>query len=78
MVNSFNKVFMGAAGTEAGFYAGGDRGLFSGGRVTSNATAQNTIDYITISTTGNASDFGDLATAMFSNAACSDSHGGLS
>ena len=37
------------------------RGIFAGGTVTSPATARvNVIDYITIATTGNAQDFGDL------------------
>jgi hypothetical protein len=37
---------------------GGNRGLFGGGKNPS--ASQNTIDYVTISTTGNALDFGDL------------------
>ncbi len=39
----------------------GARGLFGGGYGGSPATATNVIDYITISTLGNALDFGDLA-----------------
>ena len=38
---------------------GGARGLFGGGYVPSPATTYNVIDYITISTLGNAIDFGD-------------------
>jgi len=41
------------------FTWGGDRGVFVGG-AGDNGVYQNTIDYIDISTTGNASDFGDL------------------
>jgi len=39
-----------------------NRGVFGGGNNTSN-TATNVIDYITINTTGNATDFGDLTVA---------------
>ena len=39
------------------------RGVFVGGYGGSPAAIVNTIDYITISTTGNATDFGDLTTA---------------
>jgi len=39
----------------------GDRGVFVGKNV-NNTTIGNDIEYITISTTGNASDFGDLTT----------------
>ena len=38
------------------------RGIFFGGRVDPASVAQNIIDYITIATTGNALDFGDLTT----------------
>ena len=37
----------------------------------------NIIDFITISTTGNAHDFGDVAFKTYSGGGCSDSHGGL-
>ena len=40
-------------------------------------TKQVTIDYVTIATTGNAIDFGDLAVALGNNAGCSNCHGGL-
>jgi hypothetical protein len=52
----------------------GNRGVFGGGYT---PTATNTIDYITISTLGNAQDFGDLTTARSGNAACSSSTRGL-
>ena len=42
-------------------------------------SASKTIDFVTIQTTGNASDFGDLSGgANFVNVGTSDSHGGLS
>jgi len=55
------------------------RGVFGGGSqaTTPVITYINTIDYITIATTGNATDFGDLSIARGDNAGCSDSHGGL-
>ena len=37
----------------------------------------NVMEYVTIASTGNAADFGDLLAAKTSNAACSDSNGGL-
>ena len=54
---------------------GGARGLFGGGATPSNSDV---IDFITISTAGNATDFGDLSTARRDLAGFSDSHGGLS
>ena len=41
-------------------------------------TATNTMDYVTISTLGDATDFGDLNSARAYIGGCSDSHGGLS
>jgi hypothetical protein len=54
------------------------RGVFGGGDP--NATPYpktNVIDYITIATTGNSSDFGDLTDARNHVNACSNGHGGL-
>lgn len=48
-----------------------DRGIFGGG-----IDLNNVIDYITISTTGNATDFGDLTVARYQLAATSNSGGG--
>ena len=45
---------------------------FSGG------TLLNTMEYVTIASTGNSSDFGDLIVAVSQGAACSNSNGGLS
>jgi len=46
--------------------------LFAGGLSTSNV-----IDYITIASTGNATDFGDLTNTAYNNAGLSNCHGGL-
>ena len=60
------------------------RGIFAGGYIpTSPYVAYNVIDYITISTSGDALDFGDLTYSGQTNGAsrgfsgCSDVHGGL-
>ena len=56
------------------------RATFAAGTTASSGTGNNvnTIDFITIATTGNASDFGDLANvARASNMGGSDSHGGI-
>ena len=52
------------------------RGVFAGGRVS--PANQVTIDYITIATTGDAADFGDLTAVKQGGFMASDSHGGLS
>ena len=49
--------------------------LFAGSA--NNANAINTIETISITTAGNATDFGDLTTKRGYMGACSDSHGGL-
>ena len=55
------------------------RGLYSGGGTPDASTSVNSIDKITIQSTGNAVDFGDyIGTAVTQAAGCSDSHGGLS
>ena len=53
------------------------RGLFAGGTRTAPATNSNIIDYVTIASTGNASDFGDLSAEISVPTGLSDSHGGL-
>jgi hypothetical protein len=55
------------------------RGLFCGGYVpvTPSGRRNNTISYITIATTGNATYFGNLSEVTSSLAACSNNHGGL-
>ena len=52
--------------------ADGTYGLFGGGSVSGN-----TIDYITIATPGNATDFGDLTVSREDIAACSNGFRGL-
>ena len=51
------------------------RGLFAGGY--GNPVSLNTIEFITIASTGNAQDFGDLTRVARNFGATSDSHGGL-
>ena len=52
---------------------GGARGLFGGGY----PNVQNVIDYVTISTAGNAIDFGDLTTTTILTGGCSSRTRGL-
>ena len=55
---------------------GGARGVFGGGYT---PTSINTMEFVSITSTGNATDFGDLlSAAVYYNGGCSDSHGGLS
>ncbi len=55
------------------------RGISAGGISPSNAPAYtNVMEYVTIASTGNAADFGDLTLARILYSATSDSHGGLS
>ena len=51
-------------------------GLFAGGN--QSGLPNNAISQITIATTGNGTDFGDLAVARRNGAAAGDSHGGIS
>ena len=60
-----------AAGTSGGL---GTRGVFGGGYT---PTTTNVIDFVTITTLGNAIDFGDLASSVAANSACSSSTRGL-
>ena len=55
--------------------AWGDRGLFAGGRTGS--TNQDVIDYVTISTTSNATDFGNLSAARYGPAGLSNGSRGV-
>ena len=57
--------------------ASATRAVRAGGYVSPGADT-NAIDYVTIASTGNASDFGDLTYDRHSLSGCSDSHGGLS
>ena len=55
------------------------RGVFAGGTNSNNAAdgKRDVIDYITIASAGNATDFGNLSTTRFNLAGTSNSHGGL-
>ena len=53
------------------------RGTYHIARSVNGGAAQNNIDYITIATTGNAQDFGDLNYVTREGVGFSDSHGGL-
>ena len=54
----------------------GTRGIFFGGYKSPDGR-QNYINYLTISSTGNTSDFGDLQNTPKNPASCSDTNGGL-
>ena len=60
-------LFGGGYGTDNGT---SDRGLFAAG--SSSGTYVNTIDYVTISSPGNATDFGDLWDGLYSPGGCSN------
>jgi len=64
-----------------GGYAIAGRGVFGGGLTPNTApaadTIYNTLDYITISTTGNATDFGDLVQPLRGVSSCSSTTRGL-
>ena len=55
------------------------RGVFAGGYSSPHGitASVNTMDFITIATTGNATDFGDMLAASRTGGGASDSHGGL-
>jgi hypothetical protein len=64
--------------SETASCASATRGLFmSGLNFIAGYVYYNTIDYVTIATTGNATDFGDLSAGKQSGAACSSSTRGL-
>ena len=67
-----NRMMMGAAGAASGGLVA--RGLFGGGTT---GSTSDVIDYVTIATTGNATDFGNLTVARYTLAGCSNNHGGL-
>ena len=58
------------------------RGVFAGGRAPADSDSspsgpQNTIDYVSMQTEGNAVDFGDLTQARYEHAPMGNAHGGL-
>ena len=63
---------------DAGAACSATRGVFGGGDPNASPYPKtNAIDFITIATTGNSSDFGDLTDARNHMNACSNGHGGL-
>jgi hypothetical protein len=60
--------------TETAGCSSSTRGVFGGG---TGGGDGNTIQYVTIASTGNATDFGDLLSSRRSMGACSNVHGGL-
>ncbi len=70
-LNTSRYVAMGASNST--------RGVIAGGRINPapSLPATNHMEYVTISTTGNGLDFGELIEPERSGAGCSDSHGGL-
>ena len=71
-----NSEFKTISPPDPGFTWGGDRAIIAGGR-DSSSTPLAIIDYYDITTTGNASDFGDLTTARTLCAACSSTERAL-
>ena len=65
---------MAAANNLFGACSSHTRGVFGGGQ---SPAAINVIQYVTIATTGNATDFGDLTWAGGYRSGFSDCHGGL-
>lgn len=63
----------------AGIASGNNRtrGVFMGGQVAPAGGGTNIIDYITMASTGNATDFGDLLNANYHGANVSGANGGL-
>jgi hypothetical protein len=65
------------SGSSSGNAWSGDRGLIAGGETTNNGGAVNVINYIDITTTGNAQDFGDLTSARLGLGALSNQTRGV-
>lgn len=63
----------GCSSSVRGLFAGGN----SNGRLTPDWVPVNTIDYITIASTGNATDFGDLQTNKYRDGACASQTRGV-
>ena len=53
------------------------RGVYHIARTSDGGAELNTIEYVTIATTGNATDFGDLTAVSREGCGLSDTHGGL-
>ena len=74
-VSSYTTGVLSLPSAKAAVYTLNQRAIFGGGYISSNRT--NVIDYIDISTTGNATDFGDLTLARRGAVGSSNGHGGL-
>ena len=70
------QIFGDLSESRQNFASGSDSitGIFAGGATPSDS---NVIDFITIASTGNAVDFGDITSARRGLVGTSDSHGGL-
>ena len=73
----FGDLLDGNQGQGRGNMSNTTRGVFAGGFDYPAGNTLNTLQYITIASTGNATDFGDLITAKGSGSTGSNGHGGL-
>ena len=73
VAGEWKEVELGVSAGGVSWY--GDRAIVAGGQASSGAS--NVIDYFTIATTGNATDFGDLTTGGYGIAGCGDGTYGL-
>ena len=60
-----------------GVIASATRGIFVGGLLLNPTVYQQTIQYVTIATTGNATDFGDTLQGLIAPATCADGTTGI-
>lgn len=76
-----NSLYFGDLSTNryitTGAVASTTRGVWGGGADSSSGASQNVIDYVTIASTGNATDFGDLTVTRYSNSGSGSSTRGL-
>jgi hypothetical protein len=76
-VQATNSIGYGPAGTSGSVSPAAPIAVFSGGYSPSAGDAVNVMDYVTIATTGNATDFGDLVSVSNENAACASTTRGV-
>jgi hypothetical protein len=76
-VQATNSIGYGPAGTSGSVSPAAPIAVFSGGYSPSAGDFVNVMDYVTIATTGNATDFGDLVSVSSDNAACASSTRGV-
>jgi len=74
-VTSTSHMVMPSGPTE--MRGGRGRGVFSGGNAAPSTSYVNTMSFITIATTGNATDFGDLKQGLYSHGSAADSTRGI-